>query len=61
MTSAKRWLNCLHMSQLALSFDLYYPARCRKAEGWQEETTASWALKLEKSKGGGYMLFLVPQ
>lgn len=28
MTSAKRWLNCLHVSQLAVSFDL-----CQMSEG----------------------------
>lgn len=47
MTSAKRWLNCLHISQLALSFDLYYSASCQKAGGWQETTAVSWALKAE--------------
>lgn len=40
MTSAKRWLNCLHVSQLAVSFDLCQMSEsCRGLAGGD-----SWAL-----------------
>lgn len=59
MTSAKRWLNCLHVSQLAVSFALCQMSESR--EGWQEETAGPCAPEVERSGGGGCVVFLVPQ
>lgn len=55
MTSAERWLNCLHVSQLAVSFDLCQMLESRGLAGGDSCALGS------KSGGGSCMMFLIPQ